>query len=91
MHVGGKTCATDFVHLLVHRQAIVEYDAEWSDMMHYWNNRARNVDRGDVRERMSVLPGSEENRFIRIEGKGVMTALGVQGSETICKTMDLTE
>jgi len=39
------------------------------------------------------LPGFEENRvrFIRIEGKGVMTAPGVQGSETIFKTMDLTE
>jgi len=42
---------------------------------------------------MRALPDSEENRvrFIRIKGKGVMTAPGVQGSETIFKTMDLTE
>jgi len=42
---------------------------------------------------MRALLGSEENRvrFIRIEGKGVMTAPGVQGSETIFKTIDLTE
>jgi len=44
---------------------------------------------------MRVLPGSEENsvRFIRIdnEGKGVITAPGVQGSETIFETMDLTQ
>jgi len=42
---------------------------------------------------MRALPGSEENRvrFIRIEGKGVMVTPGVQGSETIFKTMDLTE
>jgi len=42
---------------------------------------------------MRALPGSEENkvRLIRIEGKGVVTAPGVQGSETIFKTMDLTE
>jgi len=42
---------------------------------------------------MRALPGSKENRvrFIRIEGKAVMTAPGVQGSETIFKTMDLTE
>jgi len=59
----------------------------------HWNNRARNVDRGDVRERMRALSGSEENRvrFIRVEGKGVATEPGVKGSETIFKTMDLTE
>jgi len=33
----------------------------------------------------------EQLRFIRIKGKGVMTAPGVQGSETIFKKMDLTE
>jgi len=42
---------------------------------------------------MRSLQSSKENRvrFIRLEGKGVMTAPGVQGSETIFKTMDLTE
>jgi len=42
---------------------------------------------------MRALLGSEENRvrFIRIARKGVMTAPSVQGSETIFKTMDLTE
>jgi len=60
-------------------------------MIRHRNNRARNVDRGDVRERMRALPSSEENRirFIRILRKGVMTAPGMQGSETIFKTMDL--
>jgi len=39
---------------------------------------------------MRALPGCEEDRvrFIRIEEKGVMTA---PGSETIFKTMDLSE
>jgi len=66
-------------------------------VVRHWNNRARNVDRGDVRERMRAVPGSdagsEDNRvrFIRIEGMGVRTAPGVHGSETILKTMDLTE
>jgi len=42
---------------------------------------------------MRALPGSEANRvrFIRIEGKGAMRATGVQGSEIIFKTIDLTE
>ena len=42
---------------------------------------------------MRVLPSSKENRvgFVRIKGKRVMTAPGVQGSETIFKTMDLFE
>jgi hypothetical protein len=40
---------------------------------------------------MRALPSSKKNRvgFIRIKGKRVMTAPGVQGSETIFKTMDL--
>ena len=87
-----KTCATYFIHVLVHRQAVVECDAEKLDVICRWNNRARNVDRGDIRERVRTLPSSEENRIglVMIRDRELKTAPGVQGSETFFKAIDLT-
>ena len=60
-------------------------------MIRRWNNQARNIDRGDIRERVRALPSSEENRIglLKIKGLRVMTAPGVQGSETFFKAIDL--
>ena len=50
MRVDGKTRVTHFIHVLVHRQVVVECDAEQLDMIRHWNNRALNVDSVDIRE-----------------------------------------
>ena len=63
MRVDGKTRVTHFIRVLVHRQVVVECDAEQLDVIWHWNNRTRKVDRVDIREKVSTLPSSEESRI----------------------------